>query len=49
MIGGAKMLTLTIISSTGKSLGEWRGLQIDAEFEGKLSAGDRIKVLADGC
>ena len=43
------MLTLKILSNKGEVRGEWRGLHINAEFKGKLSAGDKIKILANGC
>ncbi len=43
------MLILKIINNSGETLAEWRGMHINAEFDGKLSAGDKIKVLADGC
>ncbi len=43
------MLTLKVIGKTGEIRGEWRGNSIRAELCGSLSAGDKIKVLLDGC
>ena len=43
------MLTLKILGKDGAVRGEWKGINIVAEFEGELIEGDKIKVSADGC
>ena len=43
------MLYLTIIDKSGEIKGKYQGSEIDIEFNGRLNAGDKIKVRLDGC
>ncbi len=43
------MIKLSIIDKSGKIKAEYKGLNIKAEYNGELNAGDKIKIYLDGC
>ena len=43
------MLYLTIIDKSGEIKEKYTGSELDIKFNGKLNAGDKIKVRLDGC
>ena len=43
------MLTLKIIGKDGSVKAEYKGMSIEATYNGELTDGDKIKVSLDGC